>query len=631
MIVHRRVARAPVHVHAPAEAADARQEESTWSKADWLPFVLLASAFALTQTLIGGTRPVFSFPGYGLLALVGLTAVFSVRRVRPDPSQLCLVSSALFFGYILVRATLSPVPYVARTDIYSVLGGLLVYLFAAFVFTSPKQRIVFILFLLVLAVVQTCIGAVQFRSGNNFMPISFLQRHDYGARASGFFVCPNHLAGFLEAAGVFGVSIVCWSRYPTWSKLLIAYATGICYVGVAWTGSRGGYISAAASLFVFAALSLNSLLPAGRRVFWTGTSMAMIAALIMGGLGLLITQKSAYLADRTHNALSTAPVRLDLWHAAIEQWKLRPLFGTGSGTYLYYGREFRSPRIQQDPEVVHNDYLQLLAEYGLVAAFLFSAFLYLHLKNGWKDFRRLGPRRVAGASRLLSNSLALNLGAIASVCAYIVHSFVDFNLHIPANVLLLGFVFGILVNAGVRRQRDEPAPITSLQRLCWALPAIGGIMLIQCVRLWPSEYFAERARIALRDNQADAAADFAERGVRNQRTNPYLFQYLGSARLQQSDLTNDPQMRAMRYDQAREAFEMARALAPRDEVFAFALAATYDVMGRFADSESVYEDALKLDPRSTYAKQAYDIHLAQWRDGAALVQSEAVAPRRPGQ
>src|SRR6201999_4096797 len=80
---------------------------------------------------------------------------------------------------------------------------------------------------------------------------------DYGRRASGFYICPNHLAGLLEILGVFGLSISLWSRWPIWSKLLIGYATLICYIGVILTGRRGGYLSTVFSLLVFAILSLR--------------------------------------------------------------------------------------------------------------------------------------------------------------------------------------------------------------------------------------------------------------------------------------------------------------------------------------------------------------------------------------
>src|SRR5207248_4889414 len=177
--------------------------------------------------------------------------------------------------------------------------------------------------------------------------------------------------------------------------------------------------------------------------------------------------------------------------AAIEEWKTSPLFGTGSGTYLYFGRMFRTERIQNDPVHAHNDYLHLLAEYGVVGGALFLFFLVAHFWNGWKDFRRLGPKRVAVSNQLLSNSLALNLGALGSVAAYLVHSFVDFNLHIPANVLLLAFVFGVLTNAGVQREGEDSAVPMSI--LCWRalLLITGAFLAIQSFRFLPGEYFAE--------------------------------------------------------------------------------------------------------------------------------------------
>jgi hypothetical protein len=46
-------------------------------------------------------------------------------------------------------------------------------------------------------------------------------------------------------------------------KLLTGYAARICYVGVILTRSRGGYLSAAASLVVFGMFNLDILRAAG--------------------------------------------------------------------------------------------------------------------------------------------------------------------------------------------------------------------------------------------------------------------------------------------------------------------------------------------------------------------------------
>ncbi|MGI8436633.1 MAG: hypothetical protein ACR2NX_06970, partial [Chthoniobacterales bacterium] len=209
--------------------------------AEWLAAVLLALALAGMQVLIGGTRLVFSLPMYGLLAGVGVLSLL-VGRAKPSAGRVCFLSSALFFGYVLVRAWFSPVPYIARTDIFSVLGGLVVYFFTASIFVSARRRIYLLIFLVLVALGQVVIGAIQFRSGNNFMLIPFLQRFDYGRRASGFYICPNHFAGLLEVLAIFCVSLVCWSRWPVWAKVLLGYAGCVCYAGLALTGSRGGYV-----------------------------------------------------------------------------------------------------------------------------------------------------------------------------------------------------------------------------------------------------------------------------------------------------------------------------------------------------------------------------------------------------
>lgn len=593
--------------------------------------LLLAAAFAAIQVLIGGTRLLFSLPAYGLLATMGLLSLLSLRRVKPEPHQLCLLSAAVFFGYVLTRALLSPAAYLARADIYSVLGGLLVYLFVACIFTDAKRRMFLLFFLLAVALVHVFIGALQFRDGTNFMLIPFLHRYDYGRRASGFYVCPNHLAGLIEVLGVFGLSIVCWSRWPTWVKLLTAYAASICYLGVVLTGSRGGYLSTVASLLVFAALSLLILRRTGTRLFWSIGGAALIAAAVIGIAVAFSVHKSDYLSSRAQNVFDKTNMRVDLWHAAIEQWKLEPFFGTGSGTYLYYGRQFRTERMQLDPVRAHNDYLDLLAEYGLAGGAAFLLFLALHLRSGWTNFQRLGPKRVAVSTRLLSNGLALQVAAIAAVSAYVVHSTFDFNLHIPANVLLLAFVFGILANAGSHHPNDlQPKVATSLVLWRLLLPVIGVIVLIQCVRLLPGEYFAEQSRTALRRNHAGTAVRFALSGLETEQNNPDLYDYLGSAQLERGDARTQPEERAWFYRRALEAFKKGRILAPLDEGFSLQLGFTYDALGRFAEGEWMYDEALRLDPKSVSTQRYYARHLERWRTNGGPTPTATPAEKKEG-
>ncbi len=592
--------------------------------------ILFAAAFAVIQTLIGGTRLLFSLPAYGLLGVMSVFALVSIARSKPPPNQVCLLSTAVFFGYVLLRALLSPVDYLARPDIYSVLGCLLIYSFVATVFTDSRQRMWFLFFLLALGVVQICVAALQFRDGTNFMLIPFLQRFDYGRRASGFYVNPNHFAGLLEVLGIFGLSITCWGRRPVWVKLLVLYVGAICYVALILTGSRGGYFSSAAGLIVFAALSVIVLSRAGSAIFRRvgGTTFAVAGLVVL--IVFFLAQQSLFVTERARGSITDEGYnrRPDMWRAAIQQWQLQPVIGTGSGTYLYYGREFRAEVTNKDPVYAHNDYLQLLAEYGVVGVAFFLIFFGTHLYNGWRNFLRLGPKRVAVSTRLFSNALALQIGALAAIAAYVVHSIVDFNLHIPANALLLAFVFGLLANPGVARESQAPALTKSLIGWRVALAALGIITLIQSIRLLPAEYFAERARVALRDNDPTTSAAFAVQALATEQKNPNLYYYLGRAGMLEGNAAITPDRRVFLFQVATVAFEKGWALVPRDDTFPVELGTVYDALGRFPEAEWMYDEAIRLDPKDVPTRQRYQAHLEKWRQtGVAKEADVEVNPR----
>lgn len=578
--------------------------------------VLVFVGLIVTQLLIGGTRPIFSLPGALLIALAGIVGAFAFNRRAPPADRFCLLSTAIFFGYVIARALTSPDAYVAGYDLDSVLTGLLVYGLTALVLTGRRERLVLVGLLLAFALAHVFIGALQFRRGDNFMPIAALQRADYGARASGFYVCPNHLAGLLEVLGVFGLSIVVWSRAPISLKLLTGYAAAVCYAGLVLTGSRGGYGSTGVSLLVFAILSSWALAKGGRRVLLRVGGTAVLVAVLAAVAAATLVSKSEMLTTRAQTMVDTGNPRLDLWRAAIQQWQLAPLFGTGSETYIFYGRKFRSEQLQNDPVEVHNDYLQLLAEYGIACVVAFLLFFGAHLRRAVQTFARLGPKRIARSSRLASNGLALNVAALCAIAAYTVHSALDFNLHIPANVLLLAFVFGVVANPGESREVETTArrgvqPFAAACTLALAL-----IVAARTFRHLPGEYFAERARASLRDEKPAAALQLAERGLASQQNNPWLLLYFARAELALDDAAGSAAGR----ERALDALQKAHQLSPLDITFTLDLALTYDDFGRFAEAEWMFYEARALDPRSQAVRQLYAAHLSRWR-GESVSQS----------
>src|SRR5262249_43415474 len=150
----------------------------------------------------------------------------------------------------------SPWGYLWWGDFFMVLGCLMAYLLIALETPGPRWRSVVVVGLFLLAIAEFFIGLRQFTRGDNWMPFGFLRPDISAERATGMFISPIRLAGYLEAVGAFALSFAVWSKWAGWARFFAGYMALMCYAGVAITGSRGGYVSSLAAFAAFAALSL---------------------------------------------------------------------------------------------------------------------------------------------------------------------------------------------------------------------------------------------------------------------------------------------------------------------------------------------------------------------------------------
>ena len=584
-----------------------------WFRRDrvaWLVAGLLVAALGFLETLHSEKELLSALIAYGVIALAALIG-FSFLSAGGGNSA-CLFSVASLAAYIIIRALTSPDAYAARADLYLTLGALVVYMVAAVLLRSAALRNTIIAVLLLFGVVHVAVSLVQAGMAHNYsMLIPSLGDVRQNTRGAGLYVDPDHLAGLLELVGILGLSLTSWSRWPHWTRVVLAYLTGICYLGLALTGSRGGYLGAAFSLIVFAAFSFVVLKAGGstRLLRFGSIGFALLAAGI-AATSLFIHQ-TPVLQDRAANTFTVDTGRLDIWEAAVAQWKLNPIVGTGSGTFLFYGREFRPESFQADPIEVHNDYLHLLCEYGAVGGILFLIFFFTHLRTGLRTFAAFGARRVEAGTLLRSNRLALSIGALCALAAYVVHSAFDFNMHIPANALVVAFIFGMLANSGADDSAESRATIASPVMRMAAL-AVSLILLVQAVRLIPGEYYAEQAAAALRQEQPVAAVVFARKALEFEEHNPYIFFYLGRAFRAAAHDARYENIRTELYERALTAFDRARNLSPLDGTYPLDMASIYDSLGRFPEAEWMYDLARARDPRSTTVQNLYLTHLEVW-------------------
>jgi len=158
--------------------------------------------------------------------------------------------------------------------------------------------------------------------------------------------------------------------------------------------------------------------------------------------------KSDFAQDRFRDANKPGAAghvgsRIELWGAAAKVWQEEMLLGVGPGHFDHRFPAHRPERLQSRPMRVHNDYLNTLVDWGLAGMLLAGLMLGTMVSgiiNSWK----YSQRTASNLSAKTSNRSAFVLGSTAGLGSIALHSFVDFNLHIPSNAMLAATLAGLL-------------------------------------------------------------------------------------------------------------------------------------------------------------------------------------------
>ncbi len=586
----------------------------------FLLFLLLSIAFCAIYALIGGTRLLFAYPSYLILGAAGVLSLCAFLQARSRPNAFALGSMSLLAGYVALRAIYSPYAYYARSDLYMTGACVLVYLLTAFYLTESRERLRLLVLLMIIAVGQVSLALYQFLSRDGFLFFGFV-RPDMAyqgevTRASGMFISPNHFAGYLETVAMFALGFAAWGRSGIAERFTAGAVAALCYVGVAISISRGGMLSSAFSLVVFGGLCVWGIMVLLRK-----NAPALIALTLAGIFGMsvgigLFASKSHVISERASKLLAK-DIRYSNWAATLDQYREAPVFGTGAGTHLIYGRLYRRPELQSDPIHAHGDYLEMLAEYGLVGLALSGIFLIAHLGCGLNGINRLIHVQKNGSAEggaggspppIEDQHLGIAIGAFGGIAALLAHSVVDFNMHIPGNALLYAFAFGILANPGGKPHvRLRSLSFSGAHRL--AAVAVGGILIIAIIPKIKGAWHTEQARILLRERKFTAAQKHARIAVAAAKENPYAWLYLGEAYRWQANASQFDLFRDRMNEKALTAYAQGLQQVPVEVNLLTRLAQTHDALGRHDDAEATYRKALAADPNLGALYAFYAQHL----------------------
>jgi O-antigen ligase len=493
-------------------------------------------------------RTVFSIPTYGLLAIGGVLGVAALFWRRAVPPRLpALFVTLLAAGYFLWRSLHSPGQELSLFYTFLVAACVVVYCLFACVLTTPSPRHVFLCLLFAAAVVQIVVAAIQFTSPGYYWPLPwfseqirawYLKPDAVYLRGHGLFLNGNHLAWFLNIMVFFALGIACLGRCAVWAKVVFAYLAAVCIAGTVLTLSRGGMIGLGTGMVTFLILSLFALGVGARdrRLVILLVTLATLTTALGGGYFLFY--KSPTVQARM-SRIAEDTYRTTLWPAALRQAQLEPLTGTGAGSFTQLSRRLRDDNSDHDDTFAHNDWAQVLADFGFIGLVLLVAALLVNWKSGLDGFLNALRQRMAVSSRPQSNSAAFTMGALSALAACSAHSFFDFNMQIPANALLAAACAGMLANTGVSPgSRGGWLPRWMAGLTACAAGVFLGLLLEKNAR---AEYLSLRAENALILKDTASAIEDAELGLGISPTHSRLRRLLGEALLQSAPLSDQPQ------------------------------------------------------------------------------------------
>src|SRR5260370_40714633 len=372
--------------------------------------------------------PAFLLPGYLAFELIPLP--LSVLRIL-SPARAELLQS---LQPVLPDAHLAPIsvrPPAALEQFFRIVVYIAVFLLIREMsWRFSRQKWAVVIPLLVVGTFEAGLGMIQCAA-------------DWGnANARGTYVDRDHFAGLLEMilpfAVMYGVAILrrTKSRFasPGWpatiSCILFAIAA-LFLVSIIYSLSRMGFLVALASLFIMAALTAGPALPSPR-IRWVSLGVIAVAVALVF-VFLPPDQLIARFADIASTDKVSGNARLHFWRETLPLIAAYPAFGCGLGGYESAFRKYQTTETLLSIDFAHNDYLQFLAELGILGFAILTTFVVGVVLKAVKAVLRAQEE----------DGRCLAIACVASLSAILLHSIVDFNMQIPSNAMTFSWICGI--------------------------------------------------------------------------------------------------------------------------------------------------------------------------------------------
>lgn len=304
-----------------------------------------------------------------------------------------------------------------------------------------------------MALVQIVFGMLQIGGGRD----SGLNFGLPPGRPYGTFANPNHYANYIAMA----LAVYIWLAWAALSESrrpgapshsqrrgargLAPWIAGavLLMVGLLMSQSRGAILTGLPAAILAAVVAW--MLGTGSHSWRTSALLVSVAVgtgIALVGLDVLVTR---FDVGRLANDVPFRAIQAtSTLQGAAEFWPL----GAGWGTYHAVYPRFQPPNLVGTADYAHHDYAQMLFEGGIFAVLLMAAFGWLAVTRAIVLVKAARRRR-----RLHREEMAAAICGIG-LLGFLLHSFVEFNMHIPANAIVAALLAGVFLRPLDREERE---------------------------------------------------------------------------------------------------------------------------------------------------------------------------------
>lgn len=264
----------------------------------------------------------------------------------------------------------------------------------------------------------------------------------------GPYVNHNHYAGLMELLVPIPLVLALTRLAEDKERIAAAVAAAVMVGTVFLSGSRGGMLAITVELAILAVLLFRQ--KKGVRI---AIGLGAFAIVLVGMLtwlgGKELTNRVSSISTESRTEISGG-MRRSIDRDTIQMFRQKPLLGWGLQTFPVVYPQFRSFYTNFFVNEAHNDYLQLLAEMGVLGFGTMVWFLVVLYRNA-----------IPKITNWISDvSGAVTLACVLGCTGILVHSLVDFNLQIPANAALFYVFCSIAAAPALLQRARKRRPVT---------------------------------------------------------------------------------------------------------------------------------------------------------------------------